>query len=105
MGIHLLQCSHGKECTTFHDVVRNTFLSIVKDVKFHIFHEYTHVFPIHSPSFLFSQQLIDIVLFTYGVYALVDVVIVNLTQINLVSKVISFKGATIFKEVIMTITT
>ncbi len=51
MGVHLLQCSHGNECTTFHDVVQNTFISIVKNVKFCIFREYTHVFPIHSPSF------------------------------------------------------
>jgi hypothetical protein len=34
MGIHLLYCAHGGEKTTSHDVIQNTFASVVKDVGF-----------------------------------------------------------------------
>jgi hypothetical protein len=59
MGIHILQCFHGKKCIIFHDV-QNVFLLIVKDVKFHIFHEYTHIFPIYLPSFNSHNNLLTL---------------------------------------------
>ncbi len=42
MGIHLLEGSRRRKCTTSHDV-QNTFASISKNVGFHIFHEQSHV--------------------------------------------------------------
>ncbi len=36
MGIHFLCCVHGNECIGTHDVVRNTFIAIVRDVGFHM---------------------------------------------------------------------
>jgi len=43
MGIHLLQYFHGKECTTFHDVVWNTFFILLKMSNF-IFFVNIHIF-------------------------------------------------------------
>jgi len=36
MGIHLLCCAHGKECTGTHDVIYGTFAAIVRDASFHM---------------------------------------------------------------------
>jgi hypothetical protein len=36
MGILLFCCTHGGERTASHDVVRNVFVAIAKDVKFHV---------------------------------------------------------------------
>ncbi len=72
MGIHLLEGSCGRECTS-HDVVQNTFASIAKNVGFHIFHEQMHVLLMFSPLLQSSQQ-VDIVLSTNGVCTMVDVV-------------------------------
>lgn len=43
MGIHFLQCSHGREHIIFHDAVQDAFVSIVKNVRFYVSHEQTHV--------------------------------------------------------------
>jgi hypothetical protein len=51
VGIHLLCCAHGGERIAFHDVVRDAFTSIARDVKFHILQEQIDVF---SSSFLKS---------------------------------------------------
>jgi hypothetical protein len=73
MGIHLLEGSRGRECTS-HDVVQNAFASIAKNVGFHIFHEQMHVLLMFSPLLQSSQQQVDIVLSTNGVRTMVDVV-------------------------------
>jgi hypothetical protein len=39
MGIRFLCCAHGKETTTFHDVVQDVFASIMGDAYFHVAHE------------------------------------------------------------------
>jgi hypothetical protein len=39
MGIHILHCIDDEERTTSHDVVRNVFVSIERDAKFHALHE------------------------------------------------------------------
>jgi hypothetical protein len=44
MGMHIFHCAHGEEKATSHDVVWDAFASIMKDVKFHVLHEQTHVF-------------------------------------------------------------
>jgi hypothetical protein len=36
MGIHLLRCVHGNECTQTHDPICDTLVSIVRDVSFHV---------------------------------------------------------------------
>jgi hypothetical protein len=36
MGIHLLRCVHGNECTWTHDAIRDTFVAIMWDVGFHV---------------------------------------------------------------------
>ncbi len=48
---HLLLCSHGGEWIASHDLVQNAFVSIAKDIRFHVSHEQTHVLP--SPSLVF----------------------------------------------------
>jgi hypothetical protein len=51
---HLLICSHGGEWIASHDVVQNAFVSIAKDIRFHVSHEQTHVLP--SPSLVFLSM-------------------------------------------------
>jgi hypothetical protein len=85
MGIHLLEGSRTRKCTTSHDV-QNTFASISKNVGFHIFHEQSHVLLMFSPLLQSSQQQVDVVLTTNEVNTMVEVVIINPTQANLVSK-------------------
>ncbi len=42
MGIHLLHCAHGNECTKTHDVIRDNFVAIMRDVGFHVGQEHLH---------------------------------------------------------------
>jgi hypothetical protein len=42
MGIHLLHCAHGNECTRTHDVVHDNFVAIMRDVGFHVNQEHLH---------------------------------------------------------------
>jgi hypothetical protein len=44
MGIHLLHYVHGGERMASHVVVRNAFITIVKDARFHVSQKWTHVF-------------------------------------------------------------
>jgi hypothetical protein len=48
IGIHLFCCAHGGEEITSHEVVRNVFASIVKNVGFHVLREWTHILPLSS---------------------------------------------------------
>jgi hypothetical protein len=43
MGIHLLHCAHGGDTTTLHDVMQDGFTIVVKDARFHVSQEQTHV--------------------------------------------------------------
>jgi hypothetical protein len=81
MGIHLLCCTHGGERTTSHDVVRDSFVSIAKDMTFHVLQEQTHIL---SPPFP-SHWRVDIVLSVDGIYTLTNVVIIDPTQVDMVS--------------------
>jgi hypothetical protein len=36
MGIHLLHCYHGNECTCIHDAICDTFATITWNVNFHV---------------------------------------------------------------------
>jgi len=46
--IHLLHCDHGGEHIATQDAVWDFFTSITKDVRFHVWHEQTHVLPTPS---------------------------------------------------------
>jgi hypothetical protein len=85
MGIHLLRCTHGGERTTSHDVVQGGFAYIMKDARFHVLWEQTHIFlPLFLQSFYWR---VDIVLSIDGIHTLVDVVITDFIQTYLVSRV------------------
>ncbi len=81
MGVHLLCCFHGNECTCIHDAVRDTFTAIVQDVSFHVGRKQLHAFPSSMLNFFHSQ--INIVLTKDGIHTLVDVVIIDPTRTNL----------------------
>jgi hypothetical protein len=54
MGIHLFRYTHGGEMTISHDVVRDAFAFIAKDVKFHVLQKQTHVLSTTFPSIFLS---------------------------------------------------
>jgi len=85
MGIHLLHYTHGGERTASHDVVQDAFMSIVKYMAFHVLREQTHIFS--PPSFQSSCLRVDIVLSIDGIGTLTNVVIVDPTQVDMVSSV------------------
>jgi len=64
--------------------VRNVFVAIVKDVKFHVSQKQTHVLPPFAMKA--SHHQINIVLSVDDVGMLVDVVITDPTRIDLVSQ-------------------
>jgi hypothetical protein len=67
--------------TWTHDAIHNTFVVIVQDIDFRVGWEQLHVFP--STTFNISRWWIDIVLIKDDICNLVDVVIVDLTWMNL----------------------
>jgi hypothetical protein len=90
MGIHFFHHVHGEEKTTLHDVVQNTFMTIVKDVRFQVSWKQTHV--LLPPTLQSSCFRIDIVLSIDGVHTLVDVVIVDPIWVDLVLQIAIFCG-------------
>jgi hypothetical protein len=72
---------------TLHDV-RNVFVAIAKNVRFHVSQKQTHV--LLPPILNFLCCRIEIVILIDGVCTLVGVVIVNPTQIDLVLQVVFF---------------
>ncbi len=84
MGFHLLHCVHCNKCTWTHDVVRNTFVTIMWDVDFHKGWEQLHA--LSSNTFNYSRWQVDIVLTKDGIHTLIDVVIADPTQANLLPK-------------------
>jgi len=83
MGIHLFCCTHGGEKMTSHNIIWHAFVSIMKDVGFHGVHEQTHILLLLTIQS--SCQRVDIVLSVDGIRMLANVIIDNLTQVNLVS--------------------
>jgi hypothetical protein len=81
MGIHLLPCVHGKECMKTHDVIHDTFGAIVRGANFHVGQKQLHV--LLSTMFNSSYWWIDIMLTKDGICTLSNVVIANLTQVDL----------------------
>jgi len=83
MGIHLFHYAHGGKRIASHDVVQDAFMSIVRNMAFHVLREQTHIFP--PTSLQSSCQRVDIVLSIDGIGTLVNVVIVDPTQVDMVS--------------------
>jgi hypothetical protein len=89
LRIHIFHCAHGAKRTTIHDVVWNSFTSIVRDVGFHVLREQLMFFQCHLSN--------HIVLISYDIHILIDIVIVDLTHVNIISQ------ATFSQGIIMTI--
>jgi hypothetical protein len=81
MGIHLLCCAYGNERTRTHDAICDTFDAITWNVGFHMGWKQLHV--LSSNTFNSSRRQIDIVLTKDGIHTLVDVIITNLTRVDL----------------------
>jgi hypothetical protein len=62
----------------------------MRDVRLHFLLEQTHIIP--PPTLLFFHWWVDIVLSINGIRTLVDVFIINPTQVDLVFRVASFYG-------------
>jgi hypothetical protein len=81
--IHLLHCVHGGECNVTHDAICDSFISIVRDVNFHVSCKQTHV--LLTPYLQWLWQQVNIVFIIDGIRALVDVIIVDSTHANFIS--------------------
>jgi len=83
MGIYFLCCVHDNKRIGTHDVVRNTFATIVWDVGFHVRWKQLH--ELLSNMFNSSCWRIDITLTKDDICILINivVVIVDSTQVNL----------------------
>jgi hypothetical protein len=89
MGIHLLRYAHGNEHIKTHDVIHDTFATIVWGANFHVGQEQLHTLP--STTFNFSHWRVDIVLTKDGIYTLTNVVIVDLMWVDLLPDLAQFK--------------
>jgi hypothetical protein len=78
MCIHLLYYVHGNERMGTHDVVCNTFVTIARDVGFHVGQKQLHVLPLTM--FNSSCRQVNIVFTKDGIRTLLDIVIVNPTR-------------------------
>ncbi len=81
MGIHLLCCARGNECTGTHDVIRDTFGTIARDVGFHMRQKQLHGF--FSTTFNSFHRWINNVFNKNGIRILADVVIVDPMRVDL----------------------
>jgi hypothetical protein len=90
MGIYLLHYVHGNKHTWTHDAIHDTFATIVWDVGFHVGREQLHA--LLKKMFNFSHWRVNIVLTKYGIRTLVDIVIVDLTRMDLLSRSCTTQG-------------
>jgi hypothetical protein len=81
MGIHLLCCAHGNECSGTHDVIYDTFAAIAWNVGFHVGQGQLHV--LISTTFNSFRRRINIVLTKNDIRTFTNVVIANPMQVNL----------------------
>ncbi len=84
MGIHILWCSHGE-----HIIVQNTikmFFLQLQEMFIFMFCMKKHI--LSSPSLEFLCWWVDIVLTINEVYILIDVIIIDPTQMDLVSWIV-----------------
>jgi hypothetical protein len=90
MSVHLLHYAHDNEHRNTRDVICNNFVAIVRDVGFYVARKQLHT--LSSTMFHSSCQQIDIVLTKNGIHTLVDVVIVDLTQLDLLHQPYATQG-------------
>jgi hypothetical protein len=69
-------------------MVLNSFVSIGIDMGFHVSHDQAHV--LSPPSLQSSCEQVNIMLLIDGICTLANVVIINPTQVDLVSQTTSF---------------
>jgi hypothetical protein len=81
MGIYLLCYIHNNEHTRTHDAIRNTFITIARDVNFHMGWKQLHSF--FSITFNSFRWQIDIVLIKNDIHILTNIVITNPTWMDL----------------------
>ncbi len=87
---YLFCCSHGEEHIVCNNAVWDAFVFILRDTKFYVLHEQTYVLP---PSSLQSSCWhVDIILSTDGHCTLANMVITNLTWIDMIYQVALFCG-------------
>jgi len=75
---HLLWCPCGSECIVAHDTFWDTIATIILENGTHVQREVSHLFPHHT------QQRVDILITRNGFHILMDIVIVDLTRIDMV---------------------
>jgi hypothetical protein len=75
-----------------HDVVWNIFVTIVKGARFHVSRKQIHVFHPFPPTLQSSHRQIDIMLLIDGVCMLANIIIFDLTWVDLVLCVALFRG-------------
>ncbi len=85
--LHLCCCAHRGERMATHDVVWNSFTSIIRDVRFHVLCKQLHV--LSTPSLQSSRWQVDIVFTTHDICTLANIIIVDSTHVDLVSQVVS----------------
>jgi hypothetical protein len=78
MGVHLLCCTHGNEYIGTHDVIRDIFVAITRDVDFHVKRNQLHTLPLTT--FHSSRWQVDIMFTKDGIHTLINVVIVDPTR-------------------------
>jgi exonuclease I len=81
IGIHLMCCAHGNEHTKIHDVVCDIFITIMRNVDFHVRQKQLHMFVL-TMSNSFHRQ-INSVLTKNEILTLTNAIITDPTQINL----------------------
>jgi hypothetical protein len=74
-SIHFLRCVHGNECIGTHDVICDTFATIVQDASFHMGREQLHA--LFSTTFNSSHRRVNNMLTKDGIHTLADIVIIN----------------------------
>ncbi len=77
-------CTCDNECTWTHDIICNTFFTVMQDANFHVGWKQLHAFP--STTFSSSYQRIDNVFTKDGIHTLTNVVITNPTHVDLLPR-------------------
>jgi hypothetical protein len=85
LGIHLLHCAHDSESTNTPDDIHDAFASIAKEAIFMRLGEQLHV-PPKLPHFKHLSIVSTLSFQRMGVYTLENIIIVDLTHVNLLSQ-------------------
>jgi hypothetical protein len=89
-GIHFLRCVHNNEHIRTHDGICDTFVTIARNVGFHVRWEQLHA--LSSTTFNSSCRWVYIVFTKYGIHTLANVIIVNPTWADLLPRSCTTQG-------------